>query len=149
MSQQPRRFPGPEFWTAFFTGVLAASTLVALIVAYQQLKECSVLEMRPCTSLVPREEVSSETWRRESDFEPMNTAEEERETRMKLLTGPAGIRHFVAKEIARKKCPQAFTIPELASLVRASESEVEEALRIMRSREHAKETSPGHWFIRT
>ena len=39
MSQQPRRFPGPEFWTAFFTGVLAASTVVALIVAYQQLKE--------------------------------------------------------------------------------------------------------------
>ena len=39
MSQQPRRFPGPEFWTAVFTGVLAASTVVALIVAYQQLKE--------------------------------------------------------------------------------------------------------------
>lgn len=39
MSQQPRRFPGPEFWTAIFTGVLAASTVVALIVAYQQLKE--------------------------------------------------------------------------------------------------------------
>ena len=78
------------------------------------------------------------------------TAEEEHETRMEFLTGTAGIRRFVFKEFARKKCPQEpFTIPELASLVRVSQSEVEEALRIMRSREHAKETSPGHWFIRT
>jgi hypothetical protein len=39
MSQHIRRFPGPEFWTAVFTGVLATSTVIALIVAYRQLEE--------------------------------------------------------------------------------------------------------------
>src|SRR5215472_467869 len=39
MTQPPRHFRSPELWTAVFTGVLAASTLVALIVAYQQLQE--------------------------------------------------------------------------------------------------------------
>ena len=79
------------------------------------------------------------------------TAEKEHETRIKFLIGPGGIRRLVYKEVnARNKDPQEpFTIPELASLVRASQSEVEEALTIMRSRYHATETSPGHWFIRT
>ena len=88
-------------------------------------------------------------WETRKTWELEVTAEEEHETRMKFLIGPGGIRCFVSREITRKKPPQAYTIPELASLMRASQSEVEEALRIMRSREHARETSPGHWWIRT
>lgn len=78
-------------------------------------------------------------------------AEEEHEARMKFLTAPdTGIRQFVAAETARKKCPQAFTADMLASSLAASQSEIEEALRILRSRGFAKETSlPGHWFIQS
>ena len=78
-------------------------------------------------------------------------AEEEHEARMKFLTAPdTGIRQFVASETARKKCAQAFTVDMLASSLAASQSEIEEALRILRSRGFAKETSlPGHWFIQS
>ncbi len=78
-------------------------------------------------------------------------AEEEHEARMKFLTAPdTGIREFVAEEAARKGCPQAFTPDMLASSLTASQSEIEEALRILRSRGFAKETSlPGHWFIQS
>jgi len=77
--------------------------------------------------------------------------EEDHEVRMKVLTAPdSGIRRFVAEETTRKKCAQAFTVPELASSLTASQSEIEEALRILRSRGFAKETSlPGHWFIQS
>ena len=70
---------------------------------------------------------------------------------MKFLTAPdTGIRQFVAAETARKKCAQAFTLDVLASALAASQSEVEEALRILRSRGFANETSiSGHWFVRT
>jgi hypothetical protein len=76
-------------------------------------------------------------------------AKEEHEARMKFLTAPdTGIRQFVAAETARKKCAQAFTADMLASSLTASQSEIEEALRILRSRGFAKETSlPGNWFI--
>jgi hypothetical protein len=78
-------------------------------------------------------------------------AEEEHEARMKFLTAPdTGIRQFVAEETARTKCPQAFTLDMLASSLTAPQSEIEEALRILRSRGFAKETSlPGHWFIQS
>jgi hypothetical protein len=77
--------------------------------------------------------------------------EEEREARMKFLTAPdTGIRQFVAAETARKNCPQAFTVDMLASSLTAPQSEIEEALRILRSRGFAHETSiAGHWFIKT
>jgi hypothetical protein len=67
------------------------------------------------------------------------------------LTAPdSGIRQCVAAETARKKCAQAFTVGMLASSLTASQSEIEEALRILRSRGFAKETSlPGHWFIQS
>lgn len=76
-------------------------------------------------------------------------AEGEHDARMKFLTAPdTGIRQFVAAETARKKCAQAFTVDMLASSLGVSQSEIEEALRILRSRGFAKETSlPGHWFI--
>jgi hypothetical protein len=78
-------------------------------------------------------------------------AEEEHEVRMKFLTAPdTGIRQFVAAETARKRCAQAFTVEMLASSLTASQSEIEEALRSLRSRGFAKETSlPGHWFIQS
>ncbi len=78
-------------------------------------------------------------------------AEEEHESRMKMLTAPdTGIRQFVAAETARQKCAQAFTADMLASSLAASQSEIEEALRILRSRGFAKETSlPGNWFIQS
>lgn len=78
-------------------------------------------------------------------------AEEEREARMNSLTAPdTGIRQFVAAETARKKCAQAFTVDMLASSLAASQSEIEEALRILRLRGFAKETSlSGHWFIQS
>ncbi len=78
-------------------------------------------------------------------------ANEEHEARMKFLTAPdTGIRQFVAAETARKKCAQAFTVDMLASSLTASQSEIEEALRILRSRGFAKETSlPGNWFIQS
>lgn len=78
-------------------------------------------------------------------------ADEEHEARMKFLTAPdTGIRQFVAAETARKKCAQAFTVDVLASSLGVSQSEIEEALRILRSRGFAKETSlPGHWFIQS
>jgi len=78
-------------------------------------------------------------------------AEDDHEARMKVLTAPdTGIRQFVAEETARKKCPQAFTVDMLAPALTASKSEIEEALRILRSRGFAKETSlPGHWFIQS
>lgn len=78
-------------------------------------------------------------------------AEEEHEARMKSLTAPdTGIRQFVAAETARKKCAQAFTADMLASSLAASQTEIEEALRILRLRGFAKETSlPGHWFIQS
>ncbi len=77
--------------------------------------------------------------------------EDEHEARMNFLTAPdTGIRQFVAAETARTKCPQAFTVDILASSLTASKSEIEEALRILRSRGFAKETSlPGHWFIQS
>jgi hypothetical protein len=78
-------------------------------------------------------------------------AEEEHEARMKFLTAPdTGIRQFVAAETARKKCPQAFTVDMLASSLTASPSEIEEALRILRSRGFARETNlAGNWFIQS
>jgi hypothetical protein len=78
-------------------------------------------------------------------------AEEDREARMKFLTAPdTGIRQFVAAETARKKCAQAFTADMLASSLAASQSEIEEALRILRLRGFANETNlPGHWFIQS
>jgi hypothetical protein len=78
-------------------------------------------------------------------------AEEEHGARMNFLTAPdTGIRQFVAAETARMKCAQAFTVDMLASSLASSQSEVEEALRILRSRGFAKETSlPGHWFIQS
>jgi len=78
-------------------------------------------------------------------------AEEEREARMKFLTAPdTGIRQFVAAETARKNCAQAFTVDELATSLTAPQSEIEEALRILRSRGFAHETSiAGNWFIKT
>ena len=78
-------------------------------------------------------------------------AEEEHEARMKFLTAPdTGIRQYVATETARKHSTQAFTVDMLASSLEASKSEIEEALRILRSRGFAKETSlPGHWFIQS
>lgn len=78
-------------------------------------------------------------------------AEEEHESRMKMLTAPdTGIRQFVAAETARQKCAQAFTADTLATSLAASQSEIEEALRILRSRGFAEETSlPGHWFIQS
>jgi|SRR6267378_1635362 len=39
MTETRHRIPGPEFWTAIFTGALALFTFVALVVGYRQLKE--------------------------------------------------------------------------------------------------------------
>jgi hypothetical protein len=39
MTETRHRFPGPDFWTAVFTGLLFLTTFVALIVGYRQLKE--------------------------------------------------------------------------------------------------------------
>src|SRR5260370_11659281 len=39
MTEPWYRIPGPDFWTAVFTGILAATAVVALIVGYRQLKE--------------------------------------------------------------------------------------------------------------
>jgi len=56
----------------------------------------------------------------------------------------------VAAETARKNCAQAFTVDELATSLTAPQSEIEEALRILRSRGFAHETSiAGNWFIKT
>lgn len=76
-------------------------------------------------------------------------AEEEHEARMKFLTAPdSGIREFVATRRTRRHSTEAFTVDMLASELTASKSDIEEALRILRSRGFAKETSlPGHWFI--
>ena len=78
-------------------------------------------------------------------------AEEEHEARMKFLTAPdTGIRQYVATKTTRKYSTQAFTVDMLVSSLTASKSEIEEALRILRSRGFAKETSlPGHWFIQS
>jgi hypothetical protein len=78
-------------------------------------------------------------------------AEEEHEARMKFLTAPdTGIRQYVTTETTRKHSTQAFTVDMLVSSLEASKSEIEEALRILRSRGFAKETSlPGHWFIQS
>jgi len=78
-------------------------------------------------------------------------AEEEHEARMKFLTAPdSGIRRFVAEETARKGCALPFTVDMLASALAASKSDIEEGLRILRSRGFAKETSlSGHWFIQS
>jgi len=75
--------------------------------------------------------------------------EEEHEAQMKLLTAPdSGIREFVATRRARTNSTEAFTVEMLASALTASKSDIEEALRILRSRGFAKETSlAGHWFI--
>jgi len=75
--------------------------------------------------------------------------EEEHQARMRFLTAPdSGIRQFVAERRTRRHSTEAFTVDMLASGLAASKSEVEEALRILRSRGFAKETSlPGHWFI--
>lgn len=77
--------------------------------------------------------------------------EEEHEARMRFLTAPdTGIRQYVATETTRKHSTQAFTVDMLVSSLEASKSEIEEALRILRSRGFAKETSlPGHWFIQS
>jgi hypothetical protein len=76
-------------------------------------------------------------------------AEQEHEARMKFLTAPdSGIREYVATRRARVRSTEAFTVDMLATALTASKSEIEEALRILRSRGFAKETSlPGHWFI--
>ena len=75
--------------------------------------------------------------------------EEEHEARMKSLTAPdSGIREYVAARRMRRNSSEAFTVDMLASALNASKAEIEEALRILRSRGFAKETSlPGHWFI--
>lgn len=39
MTETWHRIPGPDFWTAVFTGVLAVTAVVALIVGYRQLKD--------------------------------------------------------------------------------------------------------------
>jgi len=78
-------------------------------------------------------------------------AEEEHEARMKFLTAPdTGIRQFVAAETTRKKCAQAFTVDMLASSLSTPQSEIEEALRILKSRGFARETNlAGNWFIQS
>lgn len=76
-------------------------------------------------------------------------AEEEHEARMNFLTAPdSGIRQFVAERRTRRQSTEAYTVDMLAGALSAHQSEIEEALRILRSRRFAKETSlPGHWFI--
>jgi hypothetical protein len=78
-------------------------------------------------------------------------ASEEHEGRMKSLTAPdSGIRPFVAARRTRANSTEAFTVDMLATALSAPHAEIEEALRILRSRGFAKETSlPGHWFIDT
>jgi hypothetical protein len=78
-------------------------------------------------------------------------AEEEHKARMKVLTAPdSGIREFVATRRTRTNSSEAFTVDMLASGLTASKSDIEEALRILRSRGFAKETSlAGHWFIQS
>jgi hypothetical protein len=39
MTESWHRIPGPDFWTAIFTGILALAAVVALVVGYRQLKE--------------------------------------------------------------------------------------------------------------
>src|SRR5258708_35926405 len=39
MTETWHRVPGPDFWTAVFTGILAMTAVVGLIVGYRQLKE--------------------------------------------------------------------------------------------------------------
>jgi len=76
-------------------------------------------------------------------------AEEEHELRMKFLTAPdSGIRQFVGEQRTRSHSTQAFTVDMLAAALSVPHGEVEEALRILRSRGFAKEASlRGHWFI--
>jgi hypothetical protein len=78
-------------------------------------------------------------------------AEEEHEARMKVLTAPdSGIREFVATRRTRRNSTEAFTAEMLASALSAPQSEIEEALRVLRSGGFANETSlPGNWFIQS
>lgn len=96
-------------------------------------------------------------------------AEADHAARIEFLTGPAGIRPFVAKQYRTrflrlrqlaggKKVsyteeelrPLTFTVEMLASALSATHSEVEEALSILRSQDLAIEMSEkGHWDIRT
>ncbi len=39
MTEPRQRIPGPDLWTAVFTGILAVTAVVALVVGYRQLKE--------------------------------------------------------------------------------------------------------------
>ena len=119
-----------------------------------KLSEVLRFEQEPPESFTPHPLFRNEgTGANAARGSPETVAEEELETRIKFLIGPGGLRHLVYKEFNRKECPKCpqepFTIPELASLAEASQSEVEEALRIMRSRYHATEASRGQWFVRT
>jgi hypothetical protein len=82
------------------------------------------------------------------------SAEADHATRVEFLTGTAGIRAFVSRQYQKERYTEwrrlTFTVEMLASALSATHSEVEEALVIVRSRGHAKETSEkGHWEIRT
>jgi hypothetical protein len=81
-------------------------------------------------------------------------AEADHAARVEFLAGTAGIRAYVSRQYQKERHTEwrllTFTVEMLASALSASHSEVEEALEVMRSRGHAKETSEkGHWEIRT
>jgi hypothetical protein len=75
--------------------------------------------------------------------------EEEHQKRMTFLTAPdSGIRLLVRHELAGKQSNRVFLAEEIASTLAVSQSEVEEALRILRSQGYANETSfHGRWLI--
>lgn len=76
-------------------------------------------------------------------------AEEAHEERMRFLTAPdSGIRLLVREENRGKQQNRVYLPEALASALAAPQSEIEEALRILKSQGFANETRfQGHWFI--
>jgi len=93
------------------------------------------------------EEVNAQTKRRE--------AQEQHDERIRLLTAPdSGIRAFAKQKMQQAQARMGanmlipFTVEELVSGLGAPQSEVEEALEMLKWRGHAKRTSlPGRWVI--
>lgn len=77
-------------------------------------------------------------------------AQEKHDERIRFLTAPnTGIRFYAAEQVRlRRLSAAAFTVEQLVQGMCAKQDEIEEALRVLRGRGHAKETSlPGHWYI--
>lgn len=76
-------------------------------------------------------------------------AAKKREEKIRFLTAPgSGIREYAQKELSRVGQKLAFTADTLASVLNTPQSEIEEALIILKSRGFARETTiKGRWII--